>query len=83
MFVFLSSKKKLIVKLPRDRVDELTVQGIGEHWDAGRGRPLKEWLVLRSKSKSDWLLFARESMEYILQTYTTKKKNGRKKSIRK
>ena len=75
MFVFLSAKKKFVVKLPQERVDELVAHGKGERWDAGRGRPMKEWLVVNSKSKSDWLEFAGESMEFVSQN-SVKMKGG-------
>ena len=37
---------ELVVKLPVDRVTELLESGEGAVFDAGRGRPMKEWVVL-------------------------------------
>src|SRR5262245_11789119 len=34
---------ELVVKLPRDRVDELVDAGVAVRFDAGKGRPMKEW----------------------------------------
>src|SRR5215470_8676188 len=36
----------LVVKLPRVRVDELVAAGEGERFDANKGTPMKEWLML-------------------------------------
>lgn len=62
IFAFLSSKGELIVKLPRDRVDELVASGNGARCDLGRGA-MKEWIALNEKS--NWLNAARESMGYV------------------
>jgi hypothetical protein len=67
MFAFLTSKKKLAVKLPKDRVDILVESGRGERLDPGHGRPMREWFALDSPSKAEWIDLAGESMEYLLQ----------------
>jgi hypothetical protein len=38
---------ELVVKLPAERVSELLESGEGSVFDAGRGRPMKEWVALR------------------------------------
>ena len=40
MFAF-ESKSRLVVKLPRERVDELVSSGKGERFDPGHGRLMK------------------------------------------
>ena len=35
---------RLVVKLPRSRVDELVAAGEGDRFDPGHGRIQKEWL---------------------------------------
>jgi hypothetical protein len=40
------SKGRLVVKLPRQRIDALVATGAGERFDPGHGRLMKEWLPL-------------------------------------
>jgi hypothetical protein len=36
----------LVVKLPARRVDEAIAHDLGRPWDAGKGRPFREWLAV-------------------------------------
>jgi hypothetical protein len=45
IFAMLSGGR-LVVKLPRARVTELIETGRGQPFDAGKGTPMKEWVVL-------------------------------------
>jgi len=65
IFAMLSSKGKLVVKLPRQRVDSLVTSGGGERFNPGHGRLLKEWLAVEPTSDVDWLALAREAMEFV------------------
>ena len=56
---------ELVLKLPRDRVDALVVSGEGRHFDAGKGRPMREWLALSPTSRIPWLALAREGMAFV------------------
>jgi hypothetical protein len=56
------SKERLVVKLLRQRVDELIAAGKGERFDPGHGRLQKEWLVL---SNGEWEPLAREALAYV------------------
>ncbi|MFJ3791115.1 hypothetical protein [Kitasatospora sp. NPDC090091] len=64
IFAMLSAGR-LVVKLPRARVDELVAAGEGEHYDAGRGRPMKEWLALDPASALAWEQLAREAYAFV------------------
>lgn len=37
---------RLVVKLPRDRVEELLAAGAGDRFDPGHGRLMREWVSL-------------------------------------
>ncbi len=66
LFAFLSHKNQLILKLPKERVDELVSHGEGMYWNPRRdGRALKEWVVLKPSSKIKWLPLAKEAMSFV------------------
>ena len=50
IFAMVSSSGQFVVKLPKARVEALVAKGAGERFDANRGRPMKEWLEVRSES---------------------------------
>jgi hypothetical protein len=55
---------RLVVKLPRTRVDELIASGLGERFDPGHGRLMKEWLSVHDGHDEDWEALAREALGY-------------------
>lgn len=57
----------LVVKLPRHEVDALVTLGEGERFAAGKGRPMREWLVVGSQSEYQWLRFAREALAFVVR----------------
>ena len=65
IFAMLSSREQFVVKLPRQRVDQLIASGSGERFDPGHGRIMKEWLALAPDSGEDWLALAREAKEFV------------------
>ena len=44
---------RLVLKLPRGRVDELVAAGHGVRFDANKGTPMKEWFSLDPESPFD------------------------------
>ncbi len=56
---------RLVVKLPRTRVDALVAAGEGVRFDANRGVPMKEWFSLDPTSGLTWLPLAREAMAFV------------------
>jgi hypothetical protein len=55
---------RLVLKLPAARVTELVLAGEGEHFDANKGTPMKEWLSLDPLSEHDWSPLAREALHF-------------------
>jgi hypothetical protein len=54
----------LVVKLRKERVDELVASGKGNRFDPGRGRLMKEWLSIES-AEGDWLRLAEEALSFV------------------
>ena len=55
---------RFVVKLPKERVDALVTKGDGRRYDPGRGRVMKEWIVI-TNAKLDWVTLATESYRYL------------------
>jgi len=58
------TKGKLVVKLPKERVDALVASRAGENFDPGHGRKMKEWVSITS-SKLSWPDLAREAHDFV------------------
>jgi hypothetical protein len=56
---------QLVLKLPARRVSELVEAGEGVQFDANKGRPMKEWLVVATDSSLDWLTLALEARQFV------------------
>jgi TfoX/Sxy family transcriptional regulator of competence genes len=57
---------RLVVKLPKSRVDELVAAGLGEYFDPRRdGRVMKEWICVEQSIEGGWSALAREAMEFV------------------
>jgi hypothetical protein len=65
IFAMLTPRSEFVVKLPRQRVDQLIQSGDGHAFDAGKGRPMKEWLVIRSSSPVDWSSLTEEALAFV------------------
>ncbi len=59
------SHDRLVVKLPRQRVDALIAAGAGERFDPGHGRRMKEWFSLAPTSEEQWLPLACEALAFV------------------
>jgi hypothetical protein len=59
------SQGSLVVKLPAGRVQELIAAGKGEPFDAGKGRPMKEWVSIDPARSRTWTPLAREARDFV------------------
>jgi TfoX/Sxy family transcriptional regulator of competence genes len=57
-------KGRLVVKLPRERVDALITSGSGDYFDPGHGKLMKEWAAVSSASRS-WVPLAKEAYSFV------------------
>lgn len=55
----------LVLKLPAARVAALIASGTGSPFDAGKGRPMKEWVVLGHATGHEWLSLAEEALAFV------------------
>jgi hypothetical protein len=56
-------KGKFVAKLPKARVDDLVASGVGEHFDPGHGRLMKEWVAL-ADARGTWVALAKEARAF-------------------
>lgn len=59
----------LIVKLPKERVNELVEQGTGMPF-APAGRTFREWIVITNRNIHHWQSFLDEALKYVSQSST-------------
>ncbi|MDG6106761.1 hypothetical protein Daura_29355 [Dactylosporangium aurantiacum] len=56
---------RLVVKLPRARVDALVADGQGVRWDANKGTPMREWLAVDPAGTVSWESLADEALGFV------------------
>jgi hypothetical protein len=56
---------ELVVKLPRDRVDELVDARVGERFDPGHGRVMREWLSVPTSASRRWKGLVGEAKAFV------------------
>jgi len=64
IFAMLSGGR-LVVKLPAGRVARLIADGEAAPFDAGKGRPMKEWAVIQPDVYAMWLARAEEASAFV------------------
>jgi hypothetical protein len=58
---------ELVVKLPAARVSQLVASGEGTPFDAGKGRPMREWVCLRPADEGTLASYAAEASGLVLE----------------
>ena len=64
-FFAMVSRGELVVKLPRERVDELVEAGAGHRFDPGHGRLMKEWIALRPADEEECVGYVTEARRFV------------------
>lgn len=59
------TRGRIVLKLPRERVSSLIAAGVGSPFDAGKGRPMKEWIVLEDSAYESVLPLAQEARAFV------------------
>jgi len=55
---------KMVVKLPKERVNGLVTAERGERFNPGRGRLMMEWVAFKD-GEAQWIELAREAYEFV------------------
>ena len=58
------SKGNYVVKLPKERVEELISSGEGLPYDPGNGKIMKEWVIIPEKYVNNWIAYASEAKQF-------------------
>jgi hypothetical protein len=67
IFAMMTSQHKFVVKLPKDRIDELVRANLGENFAPRLGRLMKEWLAIFPTNDHLWIELAKEAHHYVRQ----------------
>jgi hypothetical protein len=64
IFAMMTPGAEFVVKIPKARVAELVNQGVGERFEPGPGRIMREWLALDGHLER-WTELAKEAYQFV------------------
>lgn len=59
-------KGDLVVKLAPTRIKELISKNIGEPFDPGTGKPMKNRILIKFSKKDHWIKISEESKKFVM-----------------
>src|SRR5262252_9322537 len=68
IFAMMTPRSEFVVKIPKARVDELVTQGVGERFEPGPGRVMKEWLALDRRPEL-WTALVEEAYQFVKERH--------------
>ena len=71
-------KKRLVVKLPKERVDKLLQSPGFKRFDPGHGKPSKEWVAVDVSASRRWRSLVDEAREFVVSAgrKSTRRRGG-------
>jgi TfoX/Sxy family transcriptional regulator of competence genes len=73
IFAFMS-QGKLVVKMPAERVADLVASGVGQPFDAGKGKVMKEWMEMDAGASRRWRSLMVEAQKFVGSAATAKRR---------
>jgi hypothetical protein len=65
---------ELVVKLPEERVDALVAAGTARWFDAGKGRPMREWASIGPADGDAWPELVAEACDFVRSSRAKRKR---------
>ena len=65
MFAYCSPKGQLVIKLPKERIEESIGEKKGEPFESGKSKFVPECMIVGPDHRKDWLALAREALKFV------------------